>query len=85
MWPHRAALIEIVERCIKSSVVLSEDDPHTNDEEHLRVARAMGVDDQALAARLVDRLVQPEAQVEAAADQPCAAHLVSHERASTRR
>ena len=63
--------------------MLSEDGPHTRDEERLRVARAVGVDDQSLIDRLVDRLVQPEAQVEAAADQPCAAHLVSHERAST--
>ena len=43
--------IEIVERRIKSPAVLSEDGPHTHDEERLRVARAVGVDDQSLADR----------------------------------
>jgi len=37
------SLIEIVERCMKSPAVLSEDDPHPPDEERLQVARAMGV------------------------------------------
>ena len=74
--------IEIVERRIKSPSVLSEDGPHTRDEEHLRVARAMGVDDQSLADRRVSRLLQHQPQVEAAAHQRRAAHLVSLERAS---
>ena len=54
MWPRRAPPgnpIEIIERRIKGPAVLSEDGPHTRDEERLRVARAVGVDDQSLADR----------------------------------
>jgi hypothetical protein len=76
------SLIEIVVRRIKSPAVLSEDDPHPHDEEHLQVARAMSVHDQSLADRRIGRLLQHQPQVEAAAHQCRAAHLVSHERAS---
>ena len=56
--------IEIVERRIKGPAVLSEDGPHTHDEERLQVARAVGVDDQSLADRLaVDRLLQRPLQL----------------------
>jgi hypothetical protein len=75
--------IEIVERRIKSPAVLSEDDPHPHDEVCLQVARAVDVHDQSLADRRVSRLLQHQPQVEAAAHQRRAAHLVSHERAST--